>query len=139
MPNNVDRRAFMAVCSSLGLSSTLFPGALWAIAQEPGPRLPAAPGAAPQQEAQRSAPVFTKEQIKSASEVAGLNFTDAQIEQMQQDIGDRLRSFKAVWEMNIPNDVAPALVFDPVFPDMKIDRVARPARWSRVAPTETPK
>jgi Asp-tRNA(Asn)/Glu-tRNA(Gln) amidotransferase A subunit family amidase len=138
MPTNVDRRAFMAVCSSLGLSSTLFPGALWAIAQQPGPRLPAAPGAAPQ-EGQQRAPVFTKEQIKAAAEVAGLNFTDAQIEQMQQDVGDRLRSYKAVWEMNIPNDVAPAFVFDPVFPDMKIDREKRPSRWSRVAAPETPK
>ena len=115
MPSNVDRRAFMAVCSSLGLSSTLFPGALWAIAQQPGPRLPAAPGTAPQQ-GERPAPVFTKEQIKAAVQVAGLDFTDAQIEQMQQDIGDRLRSFKAVWEMNIPNDVAPAIVFDPLGP-----------------------
>src|ERR1051326_6838470 len=138
MTNQVDRRAFMAVCSSLGLSSTLFPGVLWGMTQQPGPRLPAAPGAAPQ-EGPRTPPVFTKEQIKAAAEVAGLNFTDAQIEQMQQDIGDRLRSFKAVWEMNIPNDVASALVFDPVFPDMKIDRVKRPPRWSRVAPPETPK
>ena len=129
----------MAVCSSLGLSSTLFPGALWAIAQEPGPRLPAAPGAAPQQQGERTPPVFTKEQIKAAAEVAGMNFSDAQIEQMQQDIGDRLRSFKAVWEMNIPNDVAPAFVFDPVFPDMKIDREKRPSRWSRVSSPETPK
>jgi Asp-tRNA(Asn)/Glu-tRNA(Gln) amidotransferase A subunit family amidase len=138
MPNNVDRRAFMAVCSALGLSSTLFPGVLWGMTQQPGPRLPAAPGTAPQ-EGPRTPPVFTKEQVKAAAEVAGLNFSDAQIEQMQQDIGDRLRSFKAVWEMNIPNDVAPALIFDPVFPDMKIDRVRRPSRWSRVASPETPK
>ena len=31
-----DRRNFLAICSSFGLAGTLFPGALWTLAQETG-------------------------------------------------------------------------------------------------------
>ncbi len=32
----LDRRAFLAVCSRLGLTTTLLPGVLWAMADEKG-------------------------------------------------------------------------------------------------------
>ena len=32
----MDRRSFLAACSSFGLTSTLLPGVLWAMAEEKG-------------------------------------------------------------------------------------------------------
>ena len=136
MHNHLDRRVFMAACSSLGLGSTLFPGVLWGMIQEPRPPAAPAAGQGPRQGAE--APKFTREQIRDAVEIAGLHFSDHQIDMMLQNLSDRLRSFSAIWDLKIPNDVAPAFVFNPVFPDRKLDRVKRPLRWSRVTAPETP-
>jgi hypothetical protein len=59
MDQTVDRRAFMAYFSSIGLGSTLLPGVLWA-----------------QAGAQSQGPEITKEMIAGAEEIAGLKFTD---------------------------------------------------------------
>jgi hypothetical protein len=34
LPLMVDRRRFLAACSAVGLTTTLFPGVLWAMAEE---------------------------------------------------------------------------------------------------------
>ncbi|HEY9225740.1 MAG TPA: hypothetical protein VIP11_03780, partial [Gemmatimonadaceae bacterium] len=52
-----DRRAFMAYFSSIGLGSSLFPGVLWAQAQQQGPAI-------------------TKEMVAAAEQLTGLSFSD---------------------------------------------------------------
>src|SRR6266853_812210 len=116
-----NRRGFMAACSSLGLGSTLFPGVLWGMMQQPAPKPPSAtPAEAPKQEP-TPPPAISKEMIRDAVAVAGLKFDDAQIEMMSQGLNDRLRTYKTIWDLKIPNDVAPALVFDPVVPGMTLE------------------
>src|SRR6478672_5363077 len=56
----VDRRAFMAYFSSIGLGTTLLPGVLWG------------------QAAQQQASEISKEMIADAEAIAGLSFTDEQ-------------------------------------------------------------
>jgi Asp-tRNA(Asn)/Glu-tRNA(Gln) amidotransferase A subunit family amidase len=140
MPNiPFNRRGFMAACSSLGLGSTLFPGVLWGMMQQPAPKPPASSPDAAKQEPATPPPAITKEMIRDAAAVAGLKFDDAQIEMMSQGLNDRLRTYKTIWDLKIPNDVAPALVFDPVLPGMVFEHQKRPLRLSRIAAPATPK
>ena len=52
----LDRRTFLTVCSSLGLTSTLLPGVLWAMADEKGK--------------------VTRDMIDHAAAVAGIHIGD---------------------------------------------------------------
>ena len=85
MSLTTDRRSFLAYFSSLGLTSTLFPGVLWGklteariseapLAEESG----AKPSATKTSEA--AAPQLTKDMLREAAAVAGLEFTDEQLD-----------------------------------------------------------
>jgi Asp-tRNA(Asn)/Glu-tRNA(Gln) amidotransferase A subunit family amidase len=100
----------MAVCSGLGLTGTAFPAALWSQAQE----------------AQR----ITKEMIARAEGIAGLDFTDQERELMLEGLEQNLRAYEALRSVSVPNDVPPAIQFDPVLPD-------RPPAIERRAPRRT--
>src|SRR4051794_27738176 len=152
MLKKVDRRTFVAVCSAAGLS-TSFSAALWGAAQAPKPLPPGTPPAgtpagrgesssqsARQEATAATAPnAITKEMVQAASAVAGLTFDETQIDMMLRDLNERLGAFKAIWELHIPNDVAPALDFNPVLPGMTFDQQKRPQRLSRVAAVDVPK
>ena len=87
------RRQFVAYCSALGLSGTLFPGALYAKVEADGE--------------------VTVEAIAAAEKLAGLQFTPEQRELMVEDLQENLESYEALREVELPNRVAPSLVFSP--------------------------
>ncbi|HEY0970905.1 MAG TPA: amidase family protein [Gemmatimonadales bacterium] len=89
-----DRRAFMAYFGSLGLGSTLLPGVLWA-------RLAAGAD-------------ITKETIACAEELAGLTFDETEREMMVEGLRSQARTIAALHEVELPNSVSPAIVFDPL-------------------------
>jgi Asp-tRNA(Asn)/Glu-tRNA(Gln) amidotransferase A subunit family amidase len=106
----VERRAFLAYFSLAGLSGTLLPGVLWAQAQQQ----------------QR----ITKEMIVSAEAVAGLEFTDAEREEMVRGLNQSLSQYEQLREVPLPNAVPPAVQFDPVLPGMDLPTERRPLRMS---------
>ncbi|UCD25056.1 MAG: twin-arginine translocation signal domain-containing protein, partial [Gemmatimonadota bacterium] len=88
----MDRREFMAFCSLVGIGG----GAgsmLWSKAQEEG--------------------AITKEMLAAAETVAGLEFDDAERELMLEGLNRNLRRYEQIRELDIPNAVHPALLFDP--------------------------
>jgi Asp-tRNA(Asn)/Glu-tRNA(Gln) amidotransferase A subunit family amidase len=107
----LDRRHFMSACAASGLTGTLLPGALWAIAQE--------------QER------VTREMVAQAAQVAGLEFTDEQREQLAGALSNRLRNYEAIRALGIPDHVVPAVQFDPVLPGMDVPSQRRELRFSR--------
>jgi Asp-tRNA(Asn)/Glu-tRNA(Gln) amidotransferase A subunit family amidase len=113
-----DRRSFLAYFSGLGLSSTLFPGVLWAKLETQS--------AAPQQKTA----VITKPMLREAAAVAGLEFTDAQLDRMLEGVNKLLPIYENLRKMPLDNSVAPALYFNPIVPGIKIDRTKRPTRAS---------
>jgi hypothetical protein len=137
-----DRRSFLAYFSSLGLASTLFPGVLWgklteariseaALAEESGAKLSAtnvSEAAALQQTA--AAPQLTKDMLRDAAAVAGLEFTDEQLDKMLKGVAENTVKLRELRKIEIDNSVAPPLYFNPVLPGMKIDRTRRPFRPS---------
>jgi hypothetical protein len=98
--NTLDRRSFMGYFAGVGLTSTLFPGVLWA---------KLASGAD-----------ITVETIASAEEVAGLHFDAAERELMLDGLKQQEQRIEALHKISLPNSVSPAIVFDPLPPGKKI-------------------
>src|SRR5436305_9101342 len=93
----LDRRAFVAYFSSIGLGSTLLPGVLWAQAQQQGPTI-------------------TKEMIASAEEISGLKFSDDERTAMVQSLQNMRRNLDSLHKEPLDQSILPAIVFDPVPP-----------------------
>ncbi|MEP6857576.1 MAG: amidase [Gemmatimonadales bacterium] len=100
MSTTFDRRSFMGYFAGAGLSSTLFPGVLWA---------KLAAGAE-----------ITVETIASAEEVAGLHFDPAERELMLDGLKQQEQRIEALHKVSLANSVSPAIVFDPRPPGKKI-------------------
>ena len=115
-----DRRSFLAYFSSVGLSSTLFPGVLWARLQE------------------------TKQQkitiaiLKDAAAVAGLDFSDDQYETMRDGVNRNLQGYEALRAVKLDNSMEPPLYFNPLLPGMTVDRTNKPFRTSAASHVERP-
>jgi hypothetical protein len=107
----IDRREFMACFTTAGLSGTLFPGALYALAQE--------------QE------TITPAMVAQAEKIAGLQFTDEERDQIARSASGRLRNYEQIRALNMPNSVAPAVQFVPVLPGMTLPTDRRPMRYTR--------
>lgn len=107
-----DRRAFLGYFSGLGLGSTLFPGVLWGKIQEEKPA------------------AITKDMLRDAAAVAGLAFTDQQLDAMLDGVNKNLSHYEKLREVQLDNSIAPPLFFNPVVPGMKIDRTRRDFRTS---------
>ncbi len=106
----LERRAFLAVCSRLGLATTLLPGVLWAMADEKGK--------------------VTREMIESAASVADVHIADEYKDMMLEGLNNYEEAFDAIYALHIKNDVAPAVIFDPVLPGMKFETDRRPMKIS---------
>ena len=109
----------MGYFAGAGLSSTLFPGVLWA-------KLVAGAD-------------ITVETIASAEEVAGLHFEPAERELMLDGLKQQEQRIEALHKIPIDNSVSPAIVFDPLPPGKKIEPAPRrPMRRSKVAARAKP-
>jgi hypothetical protein len=91
--NSLDRRSFLAYFSAIGMTSTLFPGALWALAE--------------------SKPKIERSMIDEAADIAGVEIKDEYKEMMLKDLNEQVQGYDEIRKLNIPNSVPPALVFDP--------------------------
>ncbi|HVG62858.1 MAG TPA: amidase [Hyalangium sp.] len=111
MPLLADRRRFLSVCSSLGLTSTLLPGVLWAMGQD--------------------TPSITPELLASACRVAGLEVDEEQRKLMVKTLNEQLVGARDIRAMDLPNSVSPAYSFDPVLPGVTTwDTAKRPMKVS---------
>jgi len=106
----LDRRTFLTVCSRLGLTTTLLPGVLWAMADEKGK--------------------ITRAMIDSAAAVADVPIADEYKDMMLESLNGFKESFDAIYGLHIKNEVAPAVLFDPVLPGMKFETEKRPIKIS---------
>jgi Asp-tRNA(Asn)/Glu-tRNA(Gln) amidotransferase A subunit family amidase len=107
----LDRRRFLTVCSQLGLTSTLFPGVLWSMADPQGK--------------------VTKEMLDNAADVADVPLSDEYKQAMLDGLNENKKHFEDIYKLHIPNSVAPAYIFDPVIGDMKFETEKRPLRMAK--------
>jgi Asp-tRNA(Asn)/Glu-tRNA(Gln) amidotransferase A subunit family amidase len=129
----MDRRRFVQVTSAFGLGSGLFPGVLWALAQPPAP----APTTAPTGPDAPTARV-TRDMIDAAAAIAGVTIADDVKEAMLKGLHENLESYEQIHALALPNEVAPALVFDPVPAGARFETERRPMRISRIADPAVP-
>jgi len=109
---SIDRRQFLQACSALGLSGTLFPGALYATAVEASSARGDGPALRPRNDGR--VPVsITPEQVSSAAAVAGLDFSDDETEMIAEDLTEALSGYETLRDVGLPNARRPALRFDP--------------------------
>lgn len=114
MNTNLDRRALLAYLAGLGLTSTVFPRFLCAQLMEPkGSRI-------------------SEELLRNAAHVAGLSFTEPELEAMLAGVNQNLSRYTELREVGFDNGVAPPLYFNPVLPGMTINRTTRPLRLSKL-------
>ncbi|WP_245846192.1 amidase [Longibacter salinarum] len=117
----VDRRKFLQACGTLGLSGTLFPGALYASVREAS----AGSGKGLQNGPIRS-PIsdggveVTAEQVEAAAEIAGLDFSKEESTMIAEELTSALDGYETLREVGLPNSQVPALMFDPRVSGAKI-------------------
>ncbi len=114
------RRQFIQYFASMGLSSSLLPGVLWAKLQE--------------QKAQK----ITREMLRDAEEISGLHFTDAQREMMLEGVNQNREIYKELRQVHLDVGVPPAFRFSPILPGMRFDTVSRPFRMSAIGTLTRP-
>ncbi len=109
----------MGYFAGVGLTSTLFPGVLWAKIS--------------------AGAEITVDTIASAEEVAGLHFDPAERELMLDGLKQQEQRIEALHRVALPNSVSPAIVFDPLPPGKKIQpEPRRPMVRSTVAHRAVP-
>src|SRR5580704_12704776 len=93
---HANRRAFLAACAGIGVTSNFFAGSLCALAAQ-DPTTP-----------------IDDAMIDQAAFLAGVSITPSQKKDMLVKLNQQLRSIKAVRKLNLTNDVPPAYRFDPL-------------------------
>jgi Asp-tRNA(Asn)/Glu-tRNA(Gln) amidotransferase A subunit family amidase len=121
-PIRTTRRRLLAISTAAGLGSTLFPGALLSLASQPSAAQSPKPN-----DPDALAPI-TPEMIEQALAISGLVFTEDQRKLMVEGLNDTREDIETIRNLNLPNSVAPALVFDPVPGGTVLDTARKPAR-----------
>src|ERR1044072_132243 len=102
-----DRRAFMAYFSSIGLGSTLFPGVLWAQAQ------------------QQQGPAITKELIAAAEELSRAPFSDEERTAIARGVQNMRGNLQNLHKEPLDQSILPSIVFEPVPPGKQLARKSK--------------
>ncbi|MBN2313613.1 MAG: amidase [Sedimentisphaerales bacterium] len=112
-PKQISRRSFTAYLSGLGITSTVLTSSLWAKLQE------------------NETTKITKDMLREAERLAGLEFSDRERELMLDGLNNYLKTYQALRQVSLSNDVAPALQFNPIPPGMVFDKQQRPMKMSK--------
>ncbi len=91
--HGLNRRTFMGYFAGLGLTSSLFPGVLWAKVA--------------------AGEEITLASIASAEEIAGVHFDASEREMMLDGLKQQEQRIELLHKTSLPNSVAPSVVFDP--------------------------
>ena len=116
----LERRRFLAYFTGAGLTSTLFPGVLWARMQE------------------EEAPRLTAEMVRGAEQLSGLEFSPEEREEMVEAVNQNLEWYEGMRASPLVNGDFPALQFNPALPGMRFDEEARPFKMSDPGPVTAP-
>jgi Asp-tRNA(Asn)/Glu-tRNA(Gln) amidotransferase A subunit family amidase len=112
------RRAFIEYFASIGLGTTLLPGILWA-------------------QTARGEEI-TAQTVADAAELAGLTFDDDERTMMVAGLTQQEKQLATLHGIPLPNDVVPAVHFNPLLPGMTVDKstkkIVRSTPSSKAAP-----
>src|SRR5687768_15495492 len=107
---NVGRRNFVKLLPALGAAGlTVSKLPLDALAQTPSPTPLPSPSPSP-----TPAPRITKEMMRQAEKLIGIEFTDAQEAMALGGVNRNLDAYETIRKIDIPLDTEPAIVFHPL-------------------------
>ncbi len=73
----------------------------------------------------------TKDMVKSAEQLIGIDLTDAQIEMALPGINRNLASYEALRKIDVPLDTEPAVAFHPALPGKHFNTVRAKSKFSK--------
>ncbi len=114
----LDRRSFLSLTTSVGLASTLFPGALYTLSAQAEAEKPGDPIK------------ITPEMIDAAAALAGITVNADQKKMMLDGLNQQRQAYDAIRKLHLPNSVPPAFVFNPLPPGTMLDTRQEPMRIS---------
>jgi Asp-tRNA(Asn)/Glu-tRNA(Gln) amidotransferase A subunit family amidase len=114
---SIDRRSFVKLFPAAGAAGLAVANApLKALAQTPTPTPLPSPSPSP-------TPMrVTKDMMRAAEKLIGLEFTDAQEALAQRGLNNNLDSYEVVRKIDVPLDTEPAVVFHPALPGFHVKR-----------------
>ncbi len=119
-PQSHKRRAFLAYFSSIGLSSTLFPGVLWAKMLE------------------GSSEEITVDMVTGAAKLIGLDLTKTEAEEMVEGVNRNFVRYEELRKIDLDNSVLPPMHFNPMVPGMSLKKSEKIFQLSKIPPLQRP-
>ena len=123
-----DRRSFVKLIPAIGAAAVVAPylHIPAALAQTPSPTPTPSPSPSP-------APLrVTKEMLRGAEQLFGIELTDAQEQMALQNANNNLERYETLRKINIPLDTEPATSFHPALPGKKFNSKTTRFRLSKI-------
>ncbi len=79
-----------------------------------------------------------KEDIPNAEKIIGLEFTDAERDSMQNALNDYLERYNGIHKVELHNSIPPAVLFNPIPINFKIDQKQKPLKFSSYSNVKMP-
>ena len=73
---------------------------------------------------------FSREDVRAAQKLMGLDFNNQKIDSMLDGLADQRRNYEAIRKCTVPNSVPPAILFNPIPKDFKIPNAKKKQVWS---------
>ncbi len=81
---------------------------------------------------------ITRDIVAAVEKLVGLQFTDAKRDSMLEGLNDNLVNFENIRKVPLPNNVPPAILFNPIPAGMKFEKERKPFRMSSVGRIDIP-
>src|SRR5688572_11631595 len=120
----LNRRTFVKLLPALGAATVAAPHLqiISSLAQTPSPTPMALPSPSP---SPSPAPLrVTKEMLRGAEQLFGIELTDAQKQMALQNVNSNLERYETLRKINVPLDTEPATLFHPALPGKTFNRKA---------------
>lgn len=130
--NTQSRRQFFISTSAIAAAAALPEAAISDPQDKPATKTPAQPPQPPSEIIENSK--ITEATLAEAEKLVGVEFTPAERTQMLQGMADEAEGYKNRRSIELENALAPATVFDPRFPGIKL--VANENKFVRSSKTE---
>ena len=130
----VNRRAFVKLVPALGAAALAAPHISSALSQTPTPSPLPSPSPSP---SPSPAPLrVTRDMLKQAEKLIGIELTDAQEAMALQNVSTNLDRYETLRKIDVPLDTEPATLFHPALPGRRFN--FKPVRF-KLSAVETPR
>lgn len=131
---SVDRRNFVKLLSALGAASVVTSPLDFHMAMAQSLPTPS-PVSSPSATQTPTTPLrVTKEMLRGAEQLFGIELTDAQKQMALQNVNTNLDRYETLRKIDIPLDIEPATLFRPALPGKEFSRQAARFRLSKQQP-----